>query len=352
MKETLKLLKDLSSLPGIPGNEKQVSRFIANAIKPNVDEIVYDNLGSLIGIKKQNGPKVMIAGHMDEVGLMITQITNEGFVKFQTIGGWFSQVMLAQVWDIHTKKGVVHGVTGVKPPHVIPADKRKEAIGIETMYIDLGVTSKKEAMELGVEPGQMITPHSEFMVLGNPNYLLNKAWDNRIGSAVVMEVLKQAKDLPNQLYGTFTVQEEMGLRGAKTSAYTVHPDIAIAIDSGLAMDVPGGDPVEQSLGKGPQILLYDLGLVPNQGLRNLFIETAKSENIPYQEAYINVGRTDAGHMHLAHEGAAGISICIPTRYLHTHTSIIHYEDYENTVKLILAVLKKLNQKTVDEIINA
>lgn len=351
MNESLKMLKELSSLPGIPGNEKQVSQYIAKSIKPYVNEVKYDHLGSLIGIKNNQGPKVMIAGHMDEVGLMVTQITNDGFVKFQTIGGWFSQVMLAQVWDISTKKGIVHGVTGVKPPHVIPADKRKEAIAIETMYIDLGVSSKKEAEELGVEPGNMITPHTEFMVLGNPKFLLNKAWDNRIGSAVVMEVLKKAENLPNELYGTFTVQEEMGLRGAKTSAFVVHPEIAIAVDTGLAMDVPGGDPSEQSLGKGPQILLYDLGLVPNQGLRRLFIETAKEENIPYQEAYINVGRTDAGHMHLAHEGAASISICIPTRYMHSHTSIIHYDDYENTVKLILAVLRKLNKETVQKIIN-
>jgi endoglucanase len=293
----------------------------------------------------------MIAGHMDEVGLLVTQITKEGFVKFQPIGGWFSQVMLAQVWEIHTKKGIVFGVTGVKPPHIIPADKKNIAIGIETMYIDLGVSSKKEAEDLGVEPGLMIVPHSEFRVLGNEKYLLGKAWDNRIGSAAVIEILKTLNhDHPNQLYGTFTVQEEMGLRGAKTSSYLVEPEIAIAIDTGLANDVPGGEPEEQSLGKGPQILIFDAGLIPNRALRNLFIETAKKEGIPYQEAYITGGRTDAGHMHLAHRGAASISICIPTRYMHSHTSIVHFDDYLNTVKLVLAVIKKLDRKTVDEIL--
>ncbi len=351
MNESLKVLKSLSTLPGVPGNEKKVSQFIVSEIKAYVDEVKFDNLGSVIGIKKQDGPKIMIAGHMDEVGLLVTQITKEGFVKFQTLGGWFSQVMLAQVWEISTKKGVVFAVTGVKPPHLIPADKKNNAIPIDTMYLDLGVSSKEEAVALGVEPGNMVTPHTEFRVLGNDKYLLGKAWDNRIGSAVVIEVLKRIKDHPNQLFGTFTVQEEVGLRGAKTSSYIVEPEIAIAVDSGLGTDVPGGESSEQSLGKGPQILLYDSGLVPNQALRKLAVETAKEENIPYQEGIINVGRTDAGHMHLAHQGAAGLSICIPTRYLHSHTSIIHYDDYENTVKLLLAIIKKLDRQTVDQILN-
>ena len=350
MKKEYEILKSLSECAGIPGNEKKVSQFISKEIKAYADEIIYDNLGSIIATKGNHGPRVMVAGHMDEVGLLVTQITKEGFLKFQTIGGWFSQVMLAQVWDIHTKKGIVTGVTGVKPPHIIPADKRNVAIGIDTMYLDIGVSSKEEAEGLGIEPGNMVVPHSEFKVLGNSKYLLGKAWDNRIGSAVVIEVLKRLKDSPNQLFGTFTVQEEQGLRGAKTSSYIAEPEIAIAVDTGLANDVPGGESSEQSLGKGPQILIYDAGLVPNQALRKLAISTAKEENIPYQEAYITGGRTDAGNMHLAHRGAAGLSICIPTRYMHSHTSIIHYDDYENTVKLVLALLKKLDRETVDYIL--
>jgi putative aminopeptidase FrvX len=351
MKKEYEILKVLSELPGVPGNEKKVSQFIAKEIKHHVSEVNYDNLGSVIGTKGQKGPRVMIAGHMDEIGLLVTQITKEGFVKFQTLGGWFSQVMLAQVWEIHTKKGIVYGITGVKPPHIIPQDKRKEALPIDSFYLDLGVSSKEEAENLGVEPGQMVVPHATFKVLGNEKYLLGKAWDNRIGSAVVIEVLKRlGEDLPNQLFGTFTVQEEVGLRGAKTSAYVVEPEIAIAVDTGLANDVPGGESAEQSLGKGPQILLYDGGLIPHQALRRFVIEVAKEENIPYQEAFIVGGRTDAGHMHLNGKGAASLSIGIPTRYMHSHTSIIHYDDYENTIKLMVAVIKKLDQKKVDEIL--
>jgi endoglucanase len=351
MKKEYEVLKELSLLAGIPANEKRVSQYLVSKVSEVADDVVFDHLGSIISIEGTNGPKVMIAGHMDEIGLMVTQITKEGFIKFQTIGGWFSQVMLAQVWEIHTKKGIVHGVTGVKPPHIIPADKRTVAIGIDTMYIDLGVTSKEEAEALGVEPGNMIVPKSEFLVLGNDKFLMSKAWDNRIGCAAVLEIMKRlSNDLPNTVFGTFTVQEEVGLRGAKTSAYVVEPEIAIAIDTGLAYDVPGGEPAEQSLGKGPQILLLDAGLVPHQALRQLVIDTAKAENIPYQEPFITGGRTDAGHMHLAHHGAAALSIGIPTRYMHSHTGIIHYDDYENTIKLMVAVIKKLNRETVDKLL--
>lgn len=349
MKKEYKLLKEISELAGIPAREKKVSKFIYDEIKPHTDEVIYDNLGSVIGIKG-SGRHVMIAGHMDEVGLLVTNITNDGFIKFQTIGGWFSQVMLAQVWEIHTDKGVIYGVTGVKPPHIIPIDKRKQAIGIDEMYLDIGVKDKEEALNLGVKPGDMIVPHQEFKVLGNDKYLLSKAWDNRIGSAVVIEVLKNLGKINSKLFATFTTQEEVGLRGAKTSSYIAKPEIAIAIDTGLANDVPGGDKEEQALGKGPQILLFDAGLIPHQALRNFVIEIAKKENIPYQEAYITGGRTDAGNMHLAHSGAAGLSICIPTRYMHSHTSIIHYDDYMNTVKLVTKIIEALDDKKIAEIL--
>ena len=179
---------------------------------------------------------------------------------------------------------------------------------------------------------------------------MGKAWDNRIGSAVVIEVLKRIKDHPNQLFGTFTVQEEVGLRGAKTTSYQVEPDIAIAVDTGIGNDVPGGEPLEQSLGKGPQILLYDGGLIPHQPLRQLVIKVAETLKIPYQEPFIVGGRTDAGHMHLAHRGAAAISLCIPTRYIHSHTSIIHYDDYMDAIRLLEGVIKRLDQKTVDALL--
>lgn len=350
MHPKFKHLSALSTLPGTPGHEHQIKAYIESEIKGDVDDILYDHLGSLIGKKGMDGPRIMIAGHMDEVGLLVTQITKEGFIKFQTLGGWFSQVMLAQLWDIHTPDQVIPAVTGVKPPHIIPLEKRSEAIPIEQMFLDIGVDSKEEALKLGVRPGQMITPHQTFQAIGDGKHLLSKAWDNRIGSCVVLEVLKRLKTHPNQLYGAFTVQEEVGLRGAKTASYVVRPDIAIAIDTGIAHDVPNGDPLEQSLGKGPQIFLYDSGLIAHQALRKFVIDIAKDQQIPYQECFVQRGSTDAGQMHLSHAGAPSIAIGIPTRYMHSHTSMIHYDDYENAIKLLLAVIEKLDKKMVNQLI--
>lgn len=349
---TKELLKKLSEANGVPGNEFSVAKLIKEEIKDIVDETIQDNLGSVVGVKNGFGPNVLIGGHMDEVGLMVKSITKEGYIKFQTLGGWYSQVMLAQEWQIITKKGIIIGVTGSKPPHMIPSEKRNEAAKIDDMYLDIGVKDREEAISLGVEVGNMITPLQTFRELANKNYLLGKAWDNRIGSAVVIEVLRNLKDekLNNKLFGAFTVQEEVGLRGAKTTSYMVEPQIAFAIDTGFGNDVPGGDGEEQTLGKGPQILLYDGGLIAHRGLRQFVINVAKELNIPYQEGVINGGRTDAGEMHLAHQGAAALSICIPTRYMHSHTSIIHYEDFLNTVKLMTEVIKRLDQDTVNKIL--
>lgn len=345
-------LKTLSELNGVPGREKEVRDYLKDQIKNFVDKVETDRLGSLIGYKNDGNRTIMLAGHMDEVGLMVSSIDKNGFIKFQTLGGWYSQVMLAQEWQIITPKGVIFGVTGVKPPHILSPEERTKAAAIDSMYIDIGVSSDEEAMNLGVKPGQMITPYTQFRVLGNGKYLLGKAWDNRIGSAVVLEVSKRLKEeaLDTKVAYTFTVQEEVGLRGAKTSSYMVRPDVAIAIDTGLGNDTPGLTSQDQTLGKGPQILLLDGGLVPHQGLRNFIIEVAKEFNIPFQEGYIAGGRTDAGNMHLAHQGALSVSICIPTRNMHSHTSIIHYDDFVNTVELVYQLVKKLNSQKIESLI--
>ncbi|MFA6800776.1 MAG: M42 family metallopeptidase [Acholeplasmataceae bacterium] len=347
-----KLLKDITLLPGTPAREKQVRTFIESKVKQDVDELLYDKLGSVIAHKKGIGPKVMIAGHMDEVGLMVTQITKEGFIKFQTLGGWYSQVMLAQVWDIHTDKGVIKAVSGAKPPHLIPENQKNQAVKIEDMYLDCGASSKDEVLSFGILPGQMITPSADFYEMANPKYLVSKAWDNRIGSAILIEVLKKLKNetLNVDFYAAFNVLEEVGVRGAKTSSYVVNPDVAIAIDSGIANDVPEGQKEEQTLGAGPQIIVYDSGLLPHHGLRQYMIDIANLNHIPFQQATITAGRTDAAMMHLSQDGALGLSICIPTRYLHSHTSMIHTDDFENCVELICQFLKSFNKEIFENII--
>ncbi len=191
--ETLTMLKDLTDAKGIPGNERAVRDVMKKYIAPYADEITYDGLGSLIAKKvgKEDGPKIMISGHLDEVGFMITQIDDKGFLRFQTVGGWWGQVMLAQRVTIVTKKGEITGIIGSKPPHILTAEARKKPIEIKEMFIDIGASSREEAEGWGVRPGDMVVPYFEFTVMNNEKMLLAKAWDNRIGCAIAIDVLKQ-----------------------------------------------------------------------------------------------------------------------------------------------------------------
>ncbi|MGZ3139864.1 M42 family metallopeptidase [Candidatus Phytoplasma solani] len=330
--------------------KKEVSKFVVNHIKDNVDAIEYDNLGTVIARKGSIGPRIMFAGHLDEIGLIVTQITADGFLKFKTIGSWFSQVMLAQVWQIRTSKGILKAITGCKPPHVMTYTERNRIVDITTMYLDIGVSSKEEAINLGVRIGDMVTPYTEFSTLGNSDYLLGKGLDNRVGVAIVMQLLQNTQSVNNQFFGAFTVQEEVGLRGAKTSAHKIHPQIAIAVDTGIANDVPGGDKEGHTLGKGPQVLVYDGGLVAHRGLRQLVLDIAQEHKIPIQEVGESGGSTDAGSIHLAREGAAALSLGVPVRYIHAHTSIVHKQDIQNTIKLLTLLLNQLDEAKVQEIL--
>ena len=344
------LLKELTLAPGISGHESKVKVIVERELKTMTSDILHDHLGSVIGVKGTQGPVIMLAGHMDEVGLIISSITKEGFIKFQTIGGWFSQVMPAQLWDIHTPKGVLTGVTGIKPPHIIPEADRVKVINMEDLFIDCGVKSKEEALEKGIEIGQMITPKSQFIEMANPDYVLAKAFDNRVGCYITLEVLRRANPKHATLYATFTVQEEVGLRGAKTSSYIVHPDVAISMDTGVGHDTPKGQPEEQTLGKGPQIYLFDRTTIGHPNLRRHMIGLATSLHIPYQQPFIARGGTDAGNMHLAYEGAPAISLGLPTRYMHSHYSMIHKQDIEHTINLLVAFVEGFNQDTLKDII--
>jgi len=353
--ETLTMLKDLTDAKGIPGNEREPREVMKKYITEYADEVTTDNLGSLIAKKvgQENGPKIMVAGHLDEVGFMVTRIDDKGFLYFQTVGGWWSQVMLAQRVTIVTSKGEITGITGSKPPHVLSPEARKKPIDIKDIFIDIGASSKEEAMEWGVKPGDMIVPYFEFTVMNNEKMLLAKAWDNRIGCAIAIDVLKNLKEInhPNIVYGVGTVQEEVGLRGAKTAANLIEPDIGFGVDVGIAGDTPGVTEKEalSKMGKGPQIILYDASMVSHKGLRDLVTDTADELNIPYQFDSVPGGGTDSGSIHLTHKGVPTLSITIATRYIHSHAAMLHRDDYENAVKLIVEVIKRLDRATVDSL---
>ncbi|MCD5323804.1 MULTISPECIES: M42 family metallopeptidase [Pontibacillus] len=353
--DTLTMLKDLTDAKGVPGNEKEPRDVMKKYITPFADEVYTDNLGSLIAKKvgKENGPKIMVAGHLDEVGFMVTRIDDNGFIYFQTVGGWWSQVMLAQRVTIMTKNGDLTGVIGSKPPHILPADQRKKAIDIKEMFIDIGASSKEEAQEFGVRPGDSVVPYFEFTQMPNEKMLLAKAWDNRIGCAIAIEVLRQLKgqEHPNVVYGVGTVQEEVGLRGAKTSTNAIKPDIGFAVDVGIAGDTPGVSDKEAAskMGEGPQIILYDASMISHKGLRDHVIDTADKNEIPYQYDVIAGGGTDAGSIHLTADGVPALSITVATRYIHSHAAMLHRDDFENAVKLIVEVIKGMDEETVKQI---
>jgi len=346
------ILKEMSMLNSIPGNEKQVRAYMNNKMK-DISEVSFDNLGSIIAKKVGNpdGPRIMVAGHMDEVGFMVTTITDEGYVKFTPAGGWWSQVMLAQQMVITTGDNKeIRGVIGAKAPHILTVEERAKPVAMDKMYLDLGVSGKEEAVKLGIKPGDMITPFIEAIEMSNPKYLLGKAWDNRVGCAAAIEVLEnlQGEKHENIYFGVGTVQEEVGLRGAKTSSHKIQPDIGIALDTTIAYDFPGGDK-NTELGKGVGIMFKDSSMIGHKGLRDYVIGLCDKEKIPYQLTFLERGGTDGGAIHMSHIGAPSISFCLPVRYLHSHTSVVHRDDYDAMVKIVTLLVKSLDKETVDKI---
>jgi endoglucanase len=335
----------------VPGYEAEVRAVLRKHLEPIAD-IMQDRMGSLIA--QQSGavdrPRVMLAGHMDEIGFMVKLITEEGFIRFLPLGGWWDQVMLAQRVLIKTRDGEVPGLIGAKPPHLLPEAERKKLVEKKDMYIDVGATSKEEVEAMGIRLGDPIIPVSEFTPLAGGKTYLGKAWDDRVGCALMIQVMQLLKEQghPNTLYGVGTVQEEVGLRGAKTSADVVDPDVALILESDIPGDVPGIE-VEESaigLGKGPTLLLYDARMIPNLKLRDLVIDTAQELEIPLQLSAMAGGATDGGMIHLHGQGVPTVVLGVPARHIHSHVSIIHRDDYDGALRLLAAIITKLDAETV------
>jgi putative aminopeptidase FrvX len=351
MDQTEKMLKELTEAYGVTGHEEDVARIMARHLSP-MCKISYDKLGSIIAEKKgaQKDPKIMLAGHMDEVGFLVKEVTKEGFIKFLPLGGWWPHVVLSQRVTIRTRKGDVVGVVGSKAPHILEPEERKKVLELKDLYIDVGSTSKNNiAKKLGIRPGDPIVPISPFTVLSNKKAYLAKAWDDRIGCALIIDVIKNLVKVkhPNTIYGVGTVQEEVGLRGATTSVRSVNPDVAFVLEVGLAMDTPGinGDNAEK-MGAGPSLYIYDSTMIPNTKLRDLVIDVAEKKKIPYQFSSIARGGTDGGRIHIHGIGVPTQTIGVPTRYIHGHTGILHRDDYDKTVTLLIEVIRCLDAKTV------
>lgn len=328
--ETIELLRELSEAPGVSGYEQEVREIIRKHLQ-NITVIEQDRLGSIVCRKngKTETPRTMIAGHMDEIGFIVKLITDEGFIKFSPIGGWWGHVLLAQRIVIKTRKGDVPGLIGSKPPHILSEEERKKLLEPKDMYIDIGATSAGEVKELGIRPGDPAIPVTvfPFTISGTGKTYLGKAFDDRVGCGILIDVIKNLamESHPNTVYGVGTVQEEVGLRGARTSSWVVEPDVGLTMEVGVAGDVPDvkKDDVQGKLGKGPVIVIRDGSMIPNLRLRDLFIETAEELKIPFQFDLLDRGGTDSGAIHLHRRGVPNLVIAVPTRHMHSHAGVIH-----------------------------
>ncbi|MEW5321017.1 M42 family metallopeptidase [Geobacillus thermoleovorans] len=327
--DTLQLFQTLTELPGAPGYEHPVRQFMRKELAKYADDIVQDRLGSLFGVKRgdEAGPTVMVAGHMDEVGFMVTAITDHGMIRFQPLGGWWDQVLVAQRVQIITNDGPVIGVVGSIPPHLLDEEQRKKPMEIKNMLIDIGAESREDAEWVGIRPGQPIVPVSPFTPLANGKTVMAKAWDNRFGCGLAIELLKElnGETVPNVLYAGATVQEEVGLRGAQTAASMIDPDIFFALEASPANDMSGDKQAFGHIGKGALIRLYDRTMITHRGMREFVLDTAETIGVP----------------------SAVIGIC--ARYIHTHASIIHVDDYAAAKQLIVELVKRCDRTTVETI---
>ncbi len=344
---------ELTEAPGVSGYEQAVRHIMRRHLEP-LGDVWEDNLGGIVCKKvgHVDGPNILITGHMDEIGFMVTRITKNGFLTFQNLGGWFDQVLLAQRVEVHTRNGPIVGVIGAKPPHLIPSDKRSKLIEAKDMYIDIGASSSDEATVWGIRPGDPVVPVSPFTTMHNEKLVLTKAWDNRIGCALVIEILRhlQEESHPNIIYGAGTIQEEVGLRGAQTMSSLVEPDIGFALEACPAADTPDvpADEVMSAVDKGPVISIYDRSMIAHTGLRDLVVDCAEAEGIPFQYR-VGTGSTDAGKIHLHGRGVPSLVVSVPTRYIHSHNSLLHMDDVMRTVLLMVAVIKRIDEQAIDRI---
>jgi len=337
------LMKRLSLASGVSGFEGEVRDIIASELEGHVDKIEEDRLGNIIATRSGSGPSVMLAAHMDEIGLMVRHIDKKGFIRFSKIGGISDQMILNQAVWIHGENGPVMGVIGSKPPHRMKAAERKKVTTHDNMFIDIGAESREDAEEL-VSVGDPITFHAPYSELPNSRFT-GKALDNRIGCLVMVEVLKRV-DTDATVYGVGTVQEEVGLKGAKTSAFKLNPDMALALDVTIAGDHPGMKEEEApaKLDGGPAVILTDAsgrGIITHPRVKDWLLETAREEDIPVQIEVSEGGTTDATAIHLTREGIPAGVVSVPTRYIHTTVSMASMKDIEMTVDLLVKAIERL-----------
>jgi len=348
---TQQLLQRLSDAAGPPGAEEPVRAIMVGEMKPLASEpIRYDGTGSVIAQQGSTGPRIMIDAHMDELGGMVRRVTPNGFLSMQMLGGWLDQALVDQRWTILGSKGPVPAITGIRDIHVLPADERTKVFPRDSIFLDVGASDAAQVAAMGIEPGDPVVPDSPFTVIGSGDTYLGKAWDDRIGCAVLLEAMRRTAKLPhaNQLFYVATTQEEVGLRGARAATQTIRPDIGIAIEGGITGDVPGDRPEETQarLGGGPGLFLYDSSTIANRKMVVLVKTTAKEAGIPLQFDLVQGYGDDSAEMQTASGGAPTVNLVVPVRYTHSHNGIVNRKDFDQTVDLLVKLLVNMDAPAV------
>ncbi len=347
--EELELLERLSNAHGLSGFEGSIRDVIRAELAPSVDEIKVDAMGNMIATKRGNKPSLMIAAHMDEIGFMCKYVDENGFIRFVRIGGWFDQAIHSQRVILHTPNGEIYGVIGAKPPHLMKDDEKKKILKAEEMFIDIGAKNREEAESFGVKPGIPITPDREFKPMAG-GLVTGKALDNRAGVCVMIQAMKRIceLDIDVTVYGVGTVQEEVGLKGAKTSAFALDPDVAIATDVTIPGDHPGVEKKDSALevGKGTVITIADSagrGIITHPTVLEWLEETAQEKNIPHQLDVGDGGTTDGTAIHLTKSGIPTGVVSIPVRYIHSPVETLNMQDLRASVDLITEATTRIDR---------
>ena len=351
---TQTLLQRLADAPGPPGAEEPVRALMVPEMKEfSTAPIRYDGLGSVIAEQGSSGPRIMIDAHMDELGGMVRRVTPSGFLTMQMLGGWLDQALVDQRWIILGSKGPVHAVTGIRDVHIATPAERGAVFPRTTMYLDVGAANAAEVAALGLTVGDPVVPDSPFVALNGGKELLGKAWDDRIGCAVMLEAMRRTMTMPhpNQLVFVATVQEEVGLRGGRTASQMVKPEIGIAIEGGIAGDSPNSRPDETQarLGGGPGMFLYDSSAIPNRKLVAFTRKMAGVAGVPLQADLVQGYGDDSAEMQMNNGGTPTINLVVPVRYTHAHNGIVNRRDFDQTVELVVAMLVHLDAATVADL---
>jgi endoglucanase len=346
-------LQQLSDAAGPPGFEEPVRKVLVDMMKPLAASLSYDGMGSIIATQGAHGPRIMVDAHMDELGGMVRRITPTGMLTMQMLGGWLDQALVDQRWIIIGSKGPVHAVTGIRDIHVVPQEERARVHPRDNLFLDVGARTEAEVRALGISPGDPIVPDAPFMVLNGTDNYLGKAWDDRVGCAVVVEAMRRlaGEGHPNQISWVITTQEEVGLRGAHTAAELVKPELGIAIEGGITGDAFPGHPEESQvkLGAGPGIFLYDSSALPNRKLTGLVKQVARERQLPLQLDLVQGYGDDSAEIQKSNGGVPTVNLVVPVRYTHAHNGIMNRKDFDQTVELVVALLKKLDAGEVKRI---